>query len=33
MFVNGVSVVTMLVEGVPYGMSVAWATQIEAEPL
>jgi flavin reductase (DIM6/NTAB) family NADH-FMN oxidoreductase RutF len=33
MFINGVSVVTTLVGGVPYGMSIAWATQVEAEHL
>lgn len=33
MFVNGVSVVAALVGGVPYGMSIAWATQVEEEHL
>ena len=33
MFVGGVSVVTSLVAGVPYGMSIAWATQVEEEHL
>ncbi len=33
MFINGVSVVAALVGGVPYGMSIAWATQIEEEHL
>lgn len=33
MFINGVSVVVARVEGVPYGMSIAWATQVEAEHL
>lgn len=33
MFVNGVSVVASLVGGVPYGMSIAWATQVEEEHL
>lgn len=33
MFINGVSVVVARVEGVPYGMSIAWATQVEAERL
>lgn len=33
MFINGVSVVASLVGGVPYGMSIAWATQVEEEHL
>lgn len=33
MFINGVSVVVARVGGIPYGMSIAWATQVEAERL
>jgi flavin reductase (DIM6/NTAB) family NADH-FMN oxidoreductase RutF len=32
-FINGVSVVAALVGGVPYGMSIAWATQVEEKHL